>query len=189
MPQPQKTPTPDISEQFLVEKLQVGRPWRILLTGFLVFVLSLFVYVGLHFGYGPYLESQAQDLDNQIQALGERVSAEEQERFLNFYSQLMNLKRVLSEHYLTSNFFTFLEKNTVEKVYFNSVSLNASQGTASLQGGAADLQSLAEQILVFEKSPQVVSVSLDTIYYTFGSKGLSFSLSLVVKKDLFKPAL
>lgn len=180
---PQPSATNNISEQFLTEHVSIGWPWRILLFAIVIFALSLLIYFGLRFGYGPYLDSRSETLDRNLAELTQGVNLEDQERFVNFYSQLVNLKTVLEKHPFPSNTFSFLERNTLGRVYFSRADLDVGQRTLRLKGFAASIQGLAEQIAVLENSTDVDSVLVEDVGLSGG--GTAFSASLTFKPEFF----
>jgi hypothetical protein len=177
----------DISEQFVTEKMEVGWPWRIFIFAIVVFGLSLFIYFGLRFGYGPYLENSSKELDNKLADLTKTISFEEQEKFVNFYSQLVNLKGVLTNHSFVSNIFQFLERNTIGSVYYTEASVDTSRRSVVLKGFSANLQSLTEQVAVLEKASEVEAVVLNNV--GFMGSNTSFELLIVFKQSFFMKPL
>jgi hypothetical protein len=171
----------NVSEQFLTEQVSVGWPWRILIFSVIIFALSLLVYFGLRFGYGPYLESRSESFDQKLTELTQTINLEDQERFVNFYSQLVNLKGVLENHPFASNVFQFLERNTIDSVYFNEANIKESGRFLSLKGFSVNIQSLTEQIAVLEQASEVESVLLNDVAFTGGVTG--FNISIIFRPD------
>ena len=176
-----------VREQFVTETTSVGWPWRLFVFSGFLFVLSFFVYFGLHFGYRSYLADQSDKADRNLDALAKEVSLDEQDRFVNFYSQLVNLKGVLEDHPFASNFFKFLERNTIDKVYFLDADANVAGKSLKLDGVADSFDSLSQQMAVFEKSSTVANVLLDSV----GLQGsqVSFKLSINFKDDFLSAPL
>ena len=52
-----------------------------------ILFLTVAVYFGLTFGYEPYLQSQLTNVQNQVNTLGNSVSASDQSQLIDFYSQ------------------------------------------------------------------------------------------------------
>jgi uncharacterized membrane protein YvbJ len=68
-----------------------------------VFGVVLLVYLGLTFGYTPYLNAQISQANDQIKKLDQSVSADDQTKLATFYSQVTNLHRskcVLHQSYV-----------------------------------------------------------------------------------------
>jgi len=142
-------------DQFEPEKLPVGWPWRLLSVASILFLGSIFVYFGLVFGYGPYLESQIEKADAEIQTLTDAISKEDQEKFIQFYSQLSNLKSLLDGHIFSSKIFPQLEKITNKKVYFNAASIKVESKIMELDGVADSYAVLGEQLEAFNQTKEI----------------------------------
>lgn len=175
------------TETFTPETAATGWPWRLLATAVLFFAFVIFVYVGLRFGYGPYLDTQVTTIDASLASLSKTVTATEQEQFVNFYSQIVNLKTVLDKHVFTSNALAFLEKTTTGPVYYTSAEADVSALGLKLRGVTTSFDALAGQIAVLEKTTGVSRVVLDDVKFT--STDVTFVLSVVFTTDFFKNQL
>ncbi len=178
------SPQNSLREQFVTEAIPVGFPWRLFTFSLILFLFSVFVFFGLKFGYASYLTSQTEALDKKIQDLGNRVSAEDQARFIAFYSQLVNLKKVLEAHGFSGSVFSFLEKNTLGEVYYNDANFSGDDGELALKGLAASSETLVAQLAVFDRAPEVAKVILNQT--NTDQRGVTFALTLEFKPDFFK---
>ena len=165
------------------ENVSVGWPWRLLLFGFFVFLLSLFVYFGLRFGYQNYLQNQIEFYDSELQKLTSQVSAEDQDRFVTFYSQLFNLQRILEDHPYSANIFRYLEKNTVPAVYFSDAIFRRSENSVSLKGFSKTFDDLSGQLAILEKSSEAAKVTLNSV--SLQKEGVSFAVSVAFRPEFF----
>lgn len=166
------------------EKVAVGWPWRLLLFGLFVFALSLFAYFGLRFGYQNYLQNQIEFYDGELKKLTSRVSAEDQERFVTFYSQLFNLQRILEDHPYSANVFRYLEKSTVPTVYFSDALFRRADNTVVLKGFGGNFDDVSGQLAIFEKSPEAAKIILNNV--SLQREGVSFSVSVTFQPEFFK---
>lgn len=166
----------------MTEKIPIGWPWRLLLFSLFVFIISIFIYFGLRYGYQSYLDGRSDNLDAELKTLGQQVSSVDQERFINFYSQLVNLKKVLSDHPFGSNAFMFLERNTINEVYFTEAVLKPGERNLVLKGFSSNFENLSAQLAIFEKSGEAERVILNNV--TLQGGGVNFSASLILKADL-----
>lgn len=153
MPPRQFTQNP--LNQFESENLPVGWPWRFFSASLIIFFAVLLVYLGLVFGYQPYLRSQIQEMDNQINQLLGTVSKEDQENFTQFYSQLVNLKSLLDNHAESSKLFPLLEKITNKKVYYTNLNLRIPERELELEGLTESYAVLGEQLESFNQSNEI----------------------------------
>ncbi len=185
---PETSPQLKLKEQFVIETIPVGFPWRLFIFAFTLFIFSLFVFFGLRFGYSAYVNSQASALDKKIEDLAEQVSEEEQESFINFYSQLVNLKKILDRHEFTANIFEFLEKNTLGEVYYTDANFSSAEDALNLKGIAARSEVLVGQLQIFDEQTEVDRIQLNQMNTDRG--GVSFGLTIFFNSDFFKkPAL
>ncbi len=186
---PTTPPSPSgLQDQFVSEIIPVGFPWRLFIFSLTLFLFSLFIFVGLRFGYNSYINTVTSDLDKKIENLGGQVSQEDQQNFINFYSQLVNLKKVLDRHGFTAGIFSFLEKNTLGKIYYIDADFAVPESSLTLKGAAASSESLINQLALFDESPEIDQVILNQM--NSNEEGVSFGLTLFFNPDFFKkPAL
>src|SRR3989344_6383117 len=135
-----------LEEEFATETIPVGLPWRLLIFSIIIFGFAVSIYFGLRFGYGNYLDREARTLDKKIEELGAQVKQEDQQNFINFYSQLINLKKALDRHVFASNIFGFVERNTLGTVYFTGAEFLADGRSLDLVGRADSAETLIQQL-------------------------------------------
>ncbi len=172
-----------LGDQFVEERIPIGLPWRILVLSIVLFGFSLFIYFGVEWGYAAYLTKKEKTIDASIQQLGAQVSAEDQEKIVNFYSQLTNLKKVLDRHGFASNFFNFLERNTFGGIYYTSATFSSNGSLLALRGHGASMQSVVEQLTQFDRAPELLKVVADQI--SFDKDGVSFNVTLTFRSTYF----
>lgn len=146
--------------QFSYESIEIGLPWKILLFSVIVFSFTVFAYFGLSAGYESYLDSRVKSLDEKIDALAEQVGQEDQQKLVSFYSQLVNLREVLSEHKFSVQTFKLLEKYTLPSVFFKKADFEADTWKMRLEGEADTLDSLIEQMSIFDSAKELESKSV-----------------------------
>jgi hypothetical protein len=149
-----------VAEQFVSERLPVGWPWRLLVFSIALFAFSLLIYFGIKLGYSVYLEGRIAEVDVALAVLTGEVTTAEQEQFVGFYSQIVNLKSVLERHEYGGNIFAFLEKYTLPEVQFTEAELNAEERTLSLRGNGPSLDAVGQQLAALETAPGVARVLL-----------------------------
>lgn len=167
-----------VAEQFASERLPVGWPWRLLVFSIALFAFSILVYFGVRLGYSAYLESRIVDVDAALAALTGEVTATEQEQFVGFYSQIVNLKSVLDRHAYGGNAFTFLEKYTLPEVQFTEAELNVKDLTLSLRGDAPSIEAVGSQLAALETAPGVVKALLRDVNVS-GRTTFSFTVQFL----------
>jgi len=167
------------------EKLSRSGGWRILgFMGF-VFMVALASYAGLRIGYQKFIEAQIAERDQELAALAGDVSKDEQERFLKFEYQIINLQNLLGNHKVLSKFFALIEANTHTGVYYESLSVDALKRTIALQVVASSYQTMAEQLLAYEKIPEVASYKVEAL--RLGENGaVKAVVNIIVKHEVFR---
>lgn len=141
-------------------ELRAGLSWRLFLFLLILFSTLFLAYLGLQFGYKTFLNNSIANYDRQIAESSTQVGEVEQNNLIGFYSQIVNLKRLLGQHVFASNLFDFLEANTHSRVAFSTVSLNTQTSELSLDGVADSYSNLVSQISHFENQPGVRRVTL-----------------------------
>ena len=174
--------TQEENEALELQSISLGLPWRILVFSIVLFAFSIFVYFGLRFGYEAYLSSESNKLDQSIETLSSEVSQQDQQDFVTFYSQLVNLKALFADHRYSTNMFRFLEKYTAPSVYFTSAKGNPAAGSIELQGKANSLDILVSQLAAFDSAPELAQKTIVN-QMSFTGQEAGFTLSLFLNND------
>lgn len=171
-------------ENLTAEKITTGWPWRLLLFSLIIFGVLLAAYLGLILGYKTYLNSQIENKDQEIAALAQEVSQEEQQALLRFYGQLANLQAVLKNHVLISQLFPFIQANTNQQVTYTNLNLAADERRLSIDGVARSYDVLAQQLEAFKQAPEVERFLINQA----DSKNnvVNFRVVLFLKPEIFK---
>lgn len=176
----------NLAQEFQREAVSVGWPWRLLVsTGFLL-VFALVIYLGITFGYVPYLESQIEQTNQEINNLGAVVSEQDRESFVTFYSQLANLQRLLGEHIKGGVVFDFIEGATNRQVSFDNFALSVSDRSLRLEGVAANYNVLIQQLTSFSQSSAVAQTVLENSQVTGANNNVRFALRLTLRPEIFR---
>lgn len=163
----------------------VGLPWRILLFSGILFGLSLFVFFGFHFGYGSYLDSRSEKIDEKTKELVSQVSQEDRQNLISFYSQIVNLRTVLAKHNFTVKVFDYLEKYTVPTVFYTNAKVTLDGKSLALSGEANTMQDLIEQLSLFDSAPEFEGRAIiDQLEFNRGKVG--FSVTLQIREEELK---
>ena len=180
---PQNTTTPSAP----VIRVRGGGPWRILIVSAVVFGLTLVIWAGMAFGYAPYLRAQVDDIDGELQALSSSITPEEQNDFIDFYSQLYNIDVLSRTHLYPTNVFEFLEEYTYPSVLITSARVQVTDNELRLDGISTSYDVLTDQISMYRDHPDVVNVSLDTSRARAATEGggVIFSVRVVFTSQFF----
>ena len=155
VPQPQQPSYDQVSRRASRSPAWFG---QLIMFSVTLFILALVGYLGIVFGFRPYLESRVNTLDEEIQAFSQQVPADEQARIATFYSQIANLRTLLNKHTTTSAFLTWLERATVTRVQISKVNVNLNSRQIQITGLARTATDVAAQIVNFQNQPGVERV-------------------------------
>lgn len=174
----------NLTEQFGSEKLSVGWPWRLFVFSLVLLAISLITYVGILFGYKPFLQNQIELKDKEINRLADTVSKTDQEQLTKFYSQLLNLKSILDQHIVTNKILPFLEKNTNKSVFYTKLSAKAGDYSLTLEGFADSFEILAQQLEAFRQAKEVNRFIINESQLVEGR--VRFKLTAFLMPTMFK---
>jgi hypothetical protein len=161
-----------------------GWSWRIFMFSFFVLVVVIAFYIGLNFGFKPYLNSQINKLDSELKQISQSISEGDQNKLMLFYSQAANISNLLKNRKLTTPLFLWLEKNTIPDVGFNKFNLNKIGNQLNLGGIAKSKESALNQILVFQSSPEIKNVVLNSLS-SIDQANWQFDLVILFKESFF----
>ena len=151
---------------------------RLLMFSGTIFFISLALYIGIVFGYKPYLEKEVANLDGQIKSFGQKIPPEEQSRLVSFYSQISNIQGVFRGHVASSKFFEWLEKNTETNIYYTRMNLLSFSGQVSLAGVSKTVEDFSKQLVVFQNSPLVQRVAVNSFSNVPANNMWQFDMTL-----------
>ncbi len=176
--------SPLIDERMKGEELPVGWPWRFLMFSVLIFATVSVGYVGLIFGYKPLLQSRLQGQEAELVGLGKIIPLAQQDEFVRFYSQLINLQSLLNAHVTISPLFTLLESRTNTAVSYAIMELRAPERKIALEGYATNYKSFAEQMQSFTEASEVESVIVNDSNALDGK--VKFRVTVTLREGIFK---
>lgn len=173
--------TETANDRFLKDHVSVGWPWRMFILFTLLFACSVIAYLGLLFGYEPYVASQIIKTENELTSLSAQISPDKQNNFVEFYSQISNLKGMLATHVISSKLLPLIEAATDQKVVYTSTNLTILDRTLKIQGYASSYEVLAGQLALYENAPWVERVVLDDS--STAGKTVKFTLRITFKNE------
>ncbi len=165
-----------------------GWSGQLLMFAATIFFISLGVYLGLMFGYKPYLDSKISGLDAQIQKFTQEIPLSDQEQLASFYSQLSNLGGILKKHVVSSPLFDWLEKHTDANVFYAKFNFNPGTNQLALTGTAKTTNDFVQQIQAFQGESAVERINVNSL--TSSSNGTwQFDLVLFLRPDFLNQPL
>lgn len=130
----------------------------LMFTGTLFFI-SLAIYLGIIFGYNPYLTSRLKTAENNITKFTQKTPVDQQEKIIRFFSQISNLRNLLSDQQFASGVFPWLQDHTQANISYSGFNASLVKSQVNLSGEARTVRDLAEQIAVFENLPEIRDVT------------------------------
>lgn len=157
----------------------------LLFSGGILF-LAIAIYVGLAFGYEPYIQSQLTAEQDKVSALNQSIPGNDQAQLVGYYSQIANLQSLLQKHTITKQLFSWFEKNTEANISYQSFVLSTGNQVA-LSGNGATEADINQQVAIFENAPEVSSVTVSSVAAPLSPGGAwSFSITLVMNPSVFQ---
>ncbi len=173
-----------MDERMKSEELPVGWPWRFLMFTVLIAATVGVGSVGLAFGYKPLLDSRLTGQDAALTDLGKVIPAKQQDEFVRFYSQLVNLQSLLDTHVTASPLFGLLESRTNASVSYAVMELRVPERKIVLEGNASNYKAFAEQLQSFTEAPEVESVIVNDSNALEGK--VKFRITVTMREGIFK---
>jgi hypothetical protein len=136
---------------------------RLLLFCFVVFLVTVGSFVGLRFGYKPYLDGRVAALDTEIERFSQEIPASQQAELIQFYSQLANTKALLVRRTAPSSVLSFIQSATLPGVWFTKFAYQDTTRQLTLSGAARTFADVGLQMKAFEQQPTVRQAMVQTI--------------------------
>ena len=179
MPLPQK-----VVEQLGREPPKTpGWSGKLLMFSGTIFFLSISIYFGLRFGYTGYLSGEIQKINDEIRQFGEQVPVLDQLKLVSFYSQLGNIKSLLSAQIIGLRAFDWIEKNTQVNTYLKSFNINFAGGQMSFAAFTVTLDDALQQMAWLQRQPEIGKVGIGGISAVGGE--WQYTVQLTLGKDYF----
>ncbi len=172
-----------IVERLSRESVQTqGWSSRLLMFSGTIFFISWALYIGIIYGYKPYLQKQVSTLDAQIKSFSQQIPPEEQSKLISFYSQTSNIQSVFQNHIASSKFFDWLEKNTETNIYYANLNLSPFSGQVGMSGISKTAEDFSKQLIVFQNNPLVQKVVINSFGVSTGGNLWQFDITLYLAK-------
>ncbi len=157
-------------------------PTVLFLTFLILFIAVSACYLIVKYWYNPYLNAQIDKQNEELVKLSSKLSEQDREDLMDFYSRINNIKHLLGDHIYISNFLSKLESLTHSRAAFSNLRINYKQRIARLEGMALDSNSLVEQLLAFEQDSLFSSVRVSRVF--LNNSGFNFDAEIVYKPKL-----
>ncbi len=142
-----------------------------------IFFIAVITWLGLAYGYTPYLQNQLSTLSAQVDTVAKTISPDDQATLVSYYSEISNVRTVLQNHVIFSRFLSWLEAHTETNVYFSRLSF-ASGSQINLTGIAKTENDANQQMAIFEAAPEVKSAAISTVALQENTNSWQFGVTL-----------
>ncbi len=169
-------------------------PNQIILSYLMVGIIALLAMIMPYVNYytkNSTLNLQLQSLHKQV-AISQDKNKEVSRRAAQlkpFWLKLQAIKALLPAHIYWSHLFTLLEKDTVANAYLTSLDVSGNY-KIGLKGEALKLRDVAEQLIVFQRDPQIAHVELTSLNKlqkeTDNDAGFEFVFELRLNQSLLR---
>lgn len=166
-----------------VERKPFAPGGRTLTLLVVILILAVLIYGGLLVFERYYLKKQLDEISTSEAGLNLEQRINDIKKVIDLDKKLDLLKQLLGSHIYFSQFFTFLEKNTETKVYFNQFSTDLASLRADVSGRAASYTDLAKQMKIFAASDKIKKVNVSGIS-TLPDGKINFKLDFIFDKSL-----
>ena len=179
------TPTDVLSRVSREQTPASGGAWRLLLFMLFVLAVFLFSYLGLEFGYRRFLATQIERRETELTELAERVPREQQDEFLKFEFQLINLQKLLTRHVAASKALALLEANTHQRVSLRNLDLSVAERRINLQAVAESYGALTQQLAAYQRAvPSIARYQVSNVKASEGGR-VVFDATLFLDPKVF----
>lgn len=165
--------------------------WRKKVSVLLIAAISAFLIIAVVYGGLIFLErreiNKGRYFVDQINEINQSVKQTEDyiKEILIFKEKLKLASELLGKHIYWTDFFEFLEKNTLADVYYSGFSGNIG-GEYMLSATAKSFSAIAMQAKIMRDNSNVAQTEVGGGQSSAGGGGVGFQLKLSVNQDIFK---
>lgn len=174
-----------LEELLSSEIIEGGWPWKLFLTALTMSAAVILSYIGIVLGYTPYLGSQIRSVNKQMSDLERSLPIEEQQQFLKFYSQIVNMKGLLDTHTSAEKFLAFLEKNTNRRTTYENLRFDVARRELFIDGVTDSYTTLGQTLQAFEVASEVEKYAVSQARAIEGR--IRFRLTATMKPQVLQP--
>lgn len=167
------------------ERIGGGSAWRLLLFSLFVFGVMVVAYLGLTWGYRPYLEAQIEARERQIADLATLMPQSERDKLTKLYFQVVNLKSILDKHVNITKLFPVMERFAHERVRFENASFDFETQTLTIDAVAASPDTFVQQIEYLKTAKEVAAYRIANMN-TEDDGTVPFTVALTMTPDVVK---
>lgn len=156
-------------------------------------LIPVFLVAVIYFGLIYYQKQNQAKIDEQVKKLSELAAEVKQaeaglKEITDFQTRLKTVSQIFAKHIYWTNFFKFLEDNTIKDVYYGGFTGDTS-GTYSLDALASRFSNISEQVDILKNSDKITDVqTIGGEFITGDAENkarVKFNLNLSILKNIF----
>lgn len=125
-----------------------------------------------------------EELDFEMSQIGSLEQKQREEKVFSYQKKIDDYSQIINNHKISSSVFGFIEKQTIQSVWFSKISLSEKENSINLSGEAENIEVLSRQIFIFENSEFVKKISI--LNSSLDDSGIvSFNLNLNLDPKIF----
>lgn len=161
-----------------------------LIASIVVLALTLLIYLGMTFGFEPYLNGQVTAQTAQLNQLTSSMDQAQQQASLNFYSQLYNISMLTASRVDVLPLFSSLEAHTPDGVRLTGAQADVTRGQVELAGTAPSFDAVIASAASWRSDQNVTNVVLENMKTASGpgATGITFAMRVVFAPGVFNIA-
>ncbi len=153
---------------------------------FATILLAATVFSYLIFDFKVQLQNKKiQQIEIASLSLSNRNSQADNKKVIDYKKRIDDFASVIDSHKITSNTFSFIEKNTLKNVWFSDFSMQQNTNGLILSGQSKDAKTLSNQIGIFESNKDYV-LDISVLNTNIDEEGkINFVLNIILNPSVF----
>jgi uncharacterized protein YxeA len=172
----------------LYTKTEEEPTWKkvMLIISIIILVIVLIIFLVQKFSIIPNNEEEKINLRTQIAVQGSEEQVAQKEEVLAAEQKIKTFQTIYQSSPVFDDFFDNFEEWIYPRVYFTSFALDASTAQLELTGETDTLQSLMQQMIIFDEQENIVNYAVSNIEASEDTTEVSFDVALSVNPSLFQ---
>lgn len=153
---------------------------------FATILLAATVFSYLIFDFKVQLQNKKiQQIEIASLSLSNRNSQADNKKVIDYKKKIDDFASVIDSRKITSNTFSFIEKNTLKNVWFSDFSMQQNTNGLILSGQSKDAKTLSNQIGIFESNKDYV-LDISVLNTNIDEEGkINFVLNIILNPSVF----
>jgi len=170
----------------IFSKLRENKVWWVDVVFYFI-ISSLIATILCYLIFAIKIESQKIGIKNyevSLATVGTEEQKEMEKQIFEKQKKINDYIPLLEDHKIFMNVLTFLEKNTLPKVWFLRFSMGGSNANITVSGEAESVEVFSRQISIFEESEYLSKITILSSMLGEGNR-INFNLALSLDPKIF----